>query len=280
MLLTTDFYGTRVTRLILGDNPFCGHSYIPDEHDGNEMMDYYTADNVIQALFEAEENGINTYLALADPFILRVLRQYRNEGGKLKVIFQSYPPVDLEVNVSQMMACDPVAIYHQGGTLDYLCEEEKTDEINKRLDIIRASGVKTGMGTHVPETLLRAERENWGADFYITCLYNARRTQRGQQSGFITGKPKQLVFYPGDPPFMYEALRSIKKTCIAIKIFAGGQIFSGKKPDEIPAITESVFTDVYRHIKPCDIACMGVFQKYTNQIRPNTEIAARVLDRG
>jgi len=275
---TVDFYSTQITRLILGDNPFNGHSYIPDEHPGDEMLDFYTADRVIQTLFEAEANGVNTYMALADPFIIRVLRQYRNEGGKMHIMFQSYPAVDLETNIWQMMACDPIAIYHQGGTFDLLCEEKKFDEVHRRLDMIKAAGVRMGLGTHVPETVLQAEREDWGADFYMACLYNARRTQRGQQSGFITGKPKQLVFYPEDPRYMYKAIRSVLKPCIAFKLFAGGQIFSGKKPEDLPGVTEAVFREVYSNIKPNDMACIGVFQKYEDQLKEDADIANKVLE--
>ena len=100
---SVDFYGTQITRLILGDNPFTGHSYIEDIHSGEEMKNYYTAEKCVRALFEAEENGINAYMALADPFILRVIRQYRNEGGKMHIMFQSYPVIDLEVNIRQIM---------------------------------------------------------------------------------------------------------------------------------------------------------------------------------
>jgi len=279
MIKTVNFCGTEITRVILGDNPFTGHSYIHDIHSGDEMIDFYTAGKVLEALFEAEENGINAIMALADPFIIRMLRQYKNEGGKMKIMFQSYPPIDLEVNVAQMMKVDPYAIYHQGGSFDLLCEDEKYDEIQKRLGIIKSAGVKTGLGTHVPEVVLKAERENWGMDFYMTCLYNARRTQRGQQSGFITGKPKQLVFYPEDPPLMYDVIKKVNKPCIAFKIFAGGQIFIGKPEAEVPAIVESVFEDVFTNIKPQDIACIGIFQKFKNQIKENADAAKKVLGR-
>jgi len=277
MIKTCDFFGNQVTRLALGDNPFCGHSYIHEIHSGGEMMDFYTAQTVLETLFEAEECGINTYVALADPFILRILRQYRNEGGKMNIIFQSYPPIDLKVNVHQMMACNPIGIYHQGGTFDLLVEESNFDLLHSRLDIIRESGVKVGFGTHVPDVILQAEKENWGVDFYLGCLYNARRTQRGQQSGFITGKPKELVFYPGDPPFMYEVVRNVSKPCIVFKLFAGGQAFIGKTQDEIPGVVESIFRETYDNIKPNDFAFMGIFQKYKNQLRENTDIAKRVL---
>jgi hypothetical protein len=69
MLPIADFFGRPVTRLVLGDNPFCGHSYVQSICSGDEMMNYCTADNCVRALFEARELGINTYVALADPFV-------------------------------------------------------------------------------------------------------------------------------------------------------------------------------------------------------------------
>ena len=278
MIPTVDFYGLQISRLVLGDNPFNGHSYIHKVHTGEEMMDYYTAERVLKTLFEAEEHGINTYVALADQFILRILRQYRNEGGKMNIIFQSYPPVDLEVNIRQMMECNPIGIYHQGGTFDLLLEEEKIEEMHRRLELIRSSGVKVGIASHVPEVLIRAEQEDWGADFYMACLYNARKTQRGQQSGFITGSPKELEFYPGDPPFMYEAVQKVKP-CIVFKLFAGGQVFLGLEPAQIPSALESIYTDVYGNIKHGDTACIGVFQKKTDQLKENVDIVKKVLGR-
>jgi hypothetical protein len=124
---------------------------------------------------------------------------------------------------------------------------------------------------------MRAEAENWGADFYMTCLYNARRTQRGEQSGFITGKPKYLVFYPEDRSLMFDVIKKVQKPCIAFKIFAGGQIFNDKSPEEIPAVVEAAFRETYANIKPNDLVCIGVFQKYKNQLKENVDIAKAVL---
>jgi len=277
MIPTIDFFGTQVTRMILGDNPFNGHSYIPDIHSDDEMLDFYTADKCVRALFEAEDNGINTFMALASPFILRVIRQYRNEGGKMHIMFQSYPPIELAVNINQMMACEPIAIYHQGGTFDYICERGQAEEIQKRIELIRASGVAAGIGTHVPETVLQAEEEKWDVDFYMVCLYNARKTQRGQQSGFITGKPKQLVFYPDDRFLMFDAIKKVSKPCIAFKIFAGGQIFVGKSESEIVIAAETAIKESYDNIKPNDVICVGVFQKEKNQIKENADMAKKIL---
>jgi len=276
MIATTDFFGTKITRLILGDNPFGGHSYIP-EHPADEMMDYYTADKCVRALFTAEESGINTCMPLADPFILRVLRQYRNEGGKMNIIFQSFPAMAIEATLQKMIACNPIGIYHQGGMTDLLCEEDRVEDLVKNIELLRATHVPIGIGTHDPVNLLRAESENWGADFYTVSLYNFRRTQIDRQNSSATKEPGEVGFIPEDPPIMYKAIRTVKKQCIAIKIFAGGNIFCGKEPDEITKITESVFTDIYRNIKPCDVACMGAFQKFSDQIGHNAAIAERIL---
>jgi len=279
MIKTADFLGTQVTRLILGDNPFNGHSYITDIHDGQEMMDFYTADKCVRTLFEAEENGLNTFLPLGDPFSLRVIRQYRNEGGKMNIIFQSYAGAELESNIWQMTACKPLGIYLHGGTTDYCAETGNLDEIHQKLRIIRAAGVKVGLGTHEPETLLLAEKEGWDADFYLTCVYNARRTQRGQKSGFITGKSKDgVTFYPEDAPLMYAAIREVKKPCVAFKVFAGGQIFYGKNtPEEISETAEKTIREAFDNIKPTDIICLSVFQKYKNQLKENADIVKKVL---
>ena len=275
---TVEFLGIPVTKVILGDNPFIGNSYVPDTYPRKEMYEYYQADKVLSALFTAEENGINTYMCLADNYLIHLFRQYRREGGKMNIMFQTCPSTDLQANIWQMMECEPVAIYHQGSTLEEFLREDKKDVLMKRLELIRSTGVYVGLGTHVPEILLQAERENWGMDFYMTCLYNYQNQRKGEQSSFFTNKPKYVVFYPEDPPKMYEAIKQVKKPCVAFKIFAGGQVFNGKTPEEIPGVLENVYTNVFENIKPGDVACIGVYQKFKDQIKENVEIANKVLD--
>jgi len=274
---TANFLGTPVTRVILGDNPFIGNSYVPDTYPRKEMFDYYQADKVLNALFTAEENGINTYMALADNYLIRLFQQYRRDGGKMKIMFQTYAPCDLQANIWQMMECEPVAIYHQGSTLEEYLREDKKEELLKRLELIKSTGVYVGIGTHVPEIVLQAERENWGLDFYMTCLYNYQNQRKGERSSFFTNRPKYITFFHDDPPKMYEVIKKIEKPCVAFKIFAGGQVFNGKTPEEVPGVLEDVYTTVFENIKPNDVACIGVYQKFKDQIKENVEIANKVL---
>jgi hypothetical protein len=272
------FFGYDVTRVILGDNPFNGHSYIQDRITGDEMKTYYTKERVLETLFKAEKLGINTMLPLACPKILELLPEYYDKGGSMKIIFQPYPAEPIEENLEKMMEFNPIGIYHQGTTTDYLNETSQKETIIKNMKIYKSAGVPVGVCSHVPETIMQCEEEDWGADFYMTCLYNARRNRRGEQSGFITGKSKaDLIFYPDDRFLMYKVIQNLKKPCIAFKVFAGGQIFSSKREDEYEATAEAMLREVYTNIKPGDIVAIGVFQRDRDLLKRNIEMVNKIL---
>lgn len=268
-----DFFGHSVSKLIIGDNPMTGHSYITDITTGKEMLNYYTAENIKAALFKAEEMGFNTMLPLADPYMIRVLGEYRRDGGKMQFIFQPYMPMDQDVSMRQMAELEPIGIYHQGTTTDYLYESGRCDEIRAMVDKYHTMGIPVGVGTHRPDVIEMCEREEWNVDFYMACLQNARRNREGEQSGFITGKTKQnLIFFPEDRPVMLETLKKVDKPIIAFKIFAGGQMFIGKTQQEKREIIKGAYEEVFTALKPNDIAAIGVFQRDSDQIREDAEL--------
>lgn len=277
MLPTVKFCGYDVTRLTIGNNPFAGVTYIDDMVSSDDMMNYYTADKMEEALFEAESAGFNTYQALACPFVLRVLRQYRNNGGKMQIIFQTHRAIELKENLRMVLPFEPIAVYQQGGVTDALMECGDMETMKANLKIIRDTGVKVGISTHIPETIYRAEEQGWDLDFFMTCLHNARKPYRENETSYYNGDPKRIHFYPDDRALMFNAIRSTSKHCIAFKILAGGQIFYGKTPEQYPDAVEAAFRETYANIKPNDIATIGVFQKNKNQIRENAELLKKVL---
>lgn len=50
--------------------------------------------------------------------------------------------------------------------------------------MIREHRGENRLGTHHPEFLRRAEEEDWWLDFYMTCLYNARRQNAASKVAF------------------------------------------------------------------------------------------------
>ena len=270
---TTNFCGHEITRLILGDNPFNGYTYIADDLSADELLDYHTEENMIESFMEAERCGINTMVPMADPFVMRTIRHYQQRGGKMNLIFQPYMAVDLGMNIGMMKKANPIGIYHQGTTTDNLYEAGKIDTIKENLKKIRESGVLVGLGTHRPDVIELAEEEGWDVDFYMACLQNARLSRKDAPGSYITGSTKQdLLFFPEDRAIMLDLISRVSKPCIAFKIFAGGQVFHGKPESETPNIIKEVYREVFSKLKPCDVAAIGVYQGRKNQIEENVRL--------
>lgn len=270
---TVNFFGKQVTKLIIGDNPMTGHSYIEDQVSGDEMLFFYTAERFKETLFHAEQCGYNTLLPLADPYVIRLLQEYRRDGGKMQFIFQTYPAMDQDVSIRQMASVEPIGVYHRGTDTDFLFETDRCGEILSMIEKYRSIGCPVGLGTHRPDVIEKCETENWNVDFYLACMHNARRNREREQSGFITGKSKSgLIFYPEDRPLMLQTLQMTKKPVIAFKIFGGGQMFLNKTEEEKKRLIKGAYQEVFSALKPNDFAAIGVFQRDSDQLKENAEL--------
>ena len=268
-----NFFDYNVSKLIIGDNPFNGHSYITDYISGKEMMDYHTEDKIFEIMEQMESLGINTMLPLAEPYMIRVLQHYRNNGGKMNFIFQLYAPMMLEASMRQIMSVDPIGVYVSGSLTDSRYETGKNHETHEILGKLRTLGIKVGLGTHHPEVIGISERENWDADFYLACMYNFRRNREGQESGFITGHSKAgVIALPPDRAKMLDALQGVKKPIIAFKLFAGGQALVNKTDEERQATIYDSYDTVFSSLKPDDFGAIGIFQKHHDQLSEDVSV--------
>lgn len=268
-----NFFGHSVSQLIVGDNPMNGHSYIEDKVSGEEMVHFYTAERIKETLFLMEQYGYNTLLPLADPFIIRILQEYRRDGGKLQFIFQTYPAMNQDVSIRQMASVEPIGIYHRGTDTDFLYETDQCDVLLENIRNLHSVGCPVGLGTHRPDVIELSEKENWDVDFYMACMHNARRNREREQSGFITGKTKSgLIFYPEDRAIMLDCLKKVEKPILAFKIFGGGQMFLNKTEEEKRSLIKGVYNEIFTALKPNDMAVFGVFQRDKDELRENAEI--------
>ena len=268
-----DFFGNRLSKLIIGDNPFNGHSYITDHISDAEMLEYHTEDRILEAMHYAESLGINTMLPLADPYIIRILKHYRANGGKMNFIFQLYAPMNIDVSMRQMMSVEPLGAYISGSFVDVRYETGRENEIHEMLKKLRYMGIKIGLGTHHPEVVKKSEDEDWETDFYLACMYNLRRQREGEESGFLTGKSKSGVkIYPSDRAIALEVLKEVRKPIIAFKIFGGGQMLVDKTKKERCDAIKDAYSTVFGALKKDDLAAIGIFQKYHDQLLEDVRI--------
>ena len=274
-----DFFGHKVSKIVLGDNSMTGHSYITYQTPGTEMIDFYTAEKIKETLFHAESLGINTMLPLAHPYMARVLLEYIKAGGKMQFIWQPYllsidsmwPITSRDIN---KLIDHTIGIYHQGTNTDLFYETDRIPKIKENIEMMKELGVPVGLGTHCPPVIELAEEENWGAEFYLGCMHNGRKGREGEPSGFLSGKEKDaLTFYACDRPIMLNTLKKITdKPVGAFKIFGGGQMLTHATPEEKEKIIYDVYDEVFTELKPNDFAIMGVFQRDEDQLATNVRI--------
>jgi len=265
MLPTVPFGPYRISRLIVGGNPFSGNSHVSREMD-DEMMDYFSTDGIKKVLFDCQANGVNTMQMRADKHITRIIREYRQSGGTMQWIAQTCPELgDFVPNVKRMMDYSPIGIYHHGTVTDNFYKENNIDALKSRLTAIRETGALVGLGTHMPEVIEYSEEHGLDVDFYMACVYNLSKVPR--QSSAVTGLANQgEPFDDEDRELMYRTIRNTNKPCLAFKILAA------TRRCKTPADVEEAFREAFANIKPTDAVVVGMFPKYSDQVAENARI--------
>ena len=57
-----------------------------------------------------------------------------------------------------------------------------------------------------------------------------------------------------------------------ISIFAGGQMFLNKTPEQIRALVKDSYNTVFSALKPNDMAVFGIFQRDKDELKENIEV--------
>ena len=259
----------QVTRLIIGGNPFSGGSHASPEMD-RAFLDYYTTENIKAALRECEAQGLNAMQSRGDRHIMRMLREYRNEGGTLQWIAQTASEMrDLLGNVRSLADAGAIAIYHHGTRTDALWREGNIAEMRELLQVMRDCGVAVGVGTHLPEVVEYVEEQGWDVDFYMACFYGLGipRPKDGNMGQFLPGE----VYDDADRERMTATIRACAKTCLGFKILAASRKCAS------PETVSEAFAYAFAHIKPQDAVVVGMFQRDLNQVAMNAGFVRDLL---
>lgn len=259
-----------VSRPIVGGNPVSGFSHFSRALD-EEMMDYFSAANVKKLLAACEQAGINTWQSRADRHVLRLLREYRNEGGRIQWIAQTASQMsDVARNVREAAALRPLGIYLHGAQTDRLWLEHRREEITARIRRIRDAGGQAGLATHIPEVIDWCEDAALPADFYMACLYNLSRSH--EEALELAGGPLQgAFFYEPDRQRMLSRVARTKKQCLVFKVYGAGRR-CGTREDRLAALRE-----VFAAARPADCVVIGMFPKHSDQVADNAALVREAM---
>jgi len=240
---TTAIGDLRVSRLLLGSNPFSGFSHQGIERD-ERMVHHYTVARIKQTLFEAERLGVTGLVARTDFHVMRMLLEYRDEGGKLQWFAQTCPEVgDSEACVRRAERGGAVACHVHGGVMDHLVAQGRGHEVERAIALIRESGMKAGIAGHVTAVFEWAER-HLDVDYYMCCHYNP--TPRANDPEHVHGAVEE--YREEDRQAMTRLARTLSRPVIHYKVLAAGR----NDPQAAFAYCGGV-------MRPQDMACVGVF---------------------
>jgi hypothetical protein len=254
-----------VSRLISGGNLISGWAHSRDLHYVPSLMRAYnTPEKVMDTLQLLEEHGVNTIIA--DPIKKPkeiFARYWKERGGKIQWIAEGHPDLDdWQTNIHESIDFGAAAVYIQGVKADKFHKAGRADLLGKCVEFIKARGVPGGIGAHKLEVIMDAEKNNYGADFYVKTLHH---------SGYWSArKPEQTEdvvdcrtdnYWDLYPEKTIAFMQEVQKPWIAFKVLAAGAI----RP-------ESAFK--YAFENGADFICVGMFDF---QVEQNVKLVRATL---
>jgi hypothetical protein len=258
MLPRVDFCGLKVSRLVLGANPFGGYSHLSPERD-KEMVAYYTVERILETWKRAELSGINTMITNNEtPHVVEAVRKYRAAHGLLQWIAQ----VNFRLKNNMYEAIDEVleigckALYFHGALVDDAFMRQDDQQLRAWCDYTRSKGVPVGVAGHAPEVYLWVDSLKM-VDFHCVCFFNCGSLHAGQGDRFSLADIFQAT----------ECIRRIQNPCIGYKIMGAGRI----EP-------RMAFEYAFGHIKPGDVVNVGMFRgDKEDMVEENASMVQEIL---
>jgi len=221
-----------VSRFILGSNQFFGFAHSSGER-ARAMKEYYTDERIVAIMDEAAALGITAVVAPVYARWIALWKKYAAGGGKLKSWISQPDKGELgtiEADIDASAKNGAAAVWIQGHQVEETLDAGKGDVIKGWVEHMKKVGLVAGLASHRPHVLPECEKRGYGADFYAQCCYIPDEYKPEQRDKAM------------------ETIKALPKPVIAYKVMAAAR----NKPEE-------AFQFVFKHIRPGDGVCVGVF---------------------
>jgi hypothetical protein len=234
----------RLSRFILGSNPFSGFSHQSPVVD-SDMKHYFTSARIKDTIRAAEALGVNTVLARADHHVLRMLLEYWDEGSTVQWFAQTCPELGTpDVSINRAGEYGAKACHIHGGVMDFLLAQNQLADVPRWIDMIHEQGMQAGIAGHNPQVFEWAESAGLGVDYYMCSYYNS--AHRDQRAEHVSGQKEW--FLEEDRQIMTALIPKLSKPVIHYKVLAAGR----NDPAE-------AFATVARTMRQNDAVCVGIY---------------------
>ncbi len=215
----------KISRLMIGSNPFGGGAHSRDLiYVGDLMKHYFTHEKIMDTLQLCEEKGINTSIGG------KGVKKYNKErGGKLQMIGQLGPSVNNPTGAAKSAVDNGyVGAYIWGKRAEDLVKSNRLDVIEKFVSFLQKNGAIAGVGGHDWRVVAACEKAGIDVDFYFKTIH-----PDNYRSAYPKEKRKPFLvdnFSSDDHDCMWEQfpeetielMEKVKKPWIGYKVLAAG----------------------------------------------------------
>ena len=254
--------GVSLPRLLIGSNWFLGYSHTSLAKD-RFIQEYQSRERIANIICTFLEYGVDAVMGPSNPKLDEAICDAEQRSGK-RVIRIYTPGFDLapeassgpNPGMSAEQVFDQCAVYGATFCMPHQCITDalldRRAGIIRDLDIytkmIRERGMIPGLSTHMPETIIYADKQNADVEAYIQ-LYNA--------AGFLLQVETDWVM---------RIIQNAKKPVMTIKPLAAGRI--------LPPVGLAF---VWSTIRDCDMVTIGTTTP--DEAREVVEISLALLEK-
>ena len=250
--------GVSLPRLLIGSNWFLGYSHTSSAKD-KFIKAYQDRDGVAQILTTFLEYGVDAVMGPMSPKLEEAIQEAEQRSGKhlIRILtphFNIMPggPAEMEPEriFDECKALNATFCMPHQAITDALVDRMtmKIRDLDKYTKMIRERGMVPGLSTHMPESVVYADKQGADVETYIQ-LYNA--------AGFLLQVEADWVM---------RIIKNAKKPVMTIKPLAAGRL--------LPVVGLAF---VWNTIRDCDMVTIGTTTP--DEAREAVEISLDLLDK-